>query len=504
MKRHGWAVATLVVGAVGAGQGATYTWNVNAVGPTPWDDASHWTPSTGYPDGVDDVANLTNNITVSNQITNRVPVTIGMLNIGDAIGNSDFIILAGSPITFDASSGSAAITRTATGTGADAINTALILNDDLVVTVNSANGSLTLAGLISESVGGRSLTKSGPGTLTLSGTNTFSGGVTINAGSLTVGARSLGTGSTLTFAGSATVSPAYGVYPRFQQGVTVNGVTATFSVPTQYYKIYFTGPLAGSGTLYVAGATGGAAGEVAFTNVNNTFTGTIDVYSPGNGSLPLIVNSLPDSTNSIRLRGSTFPATFRLGSGIATSLVFHSRRIELSGGGAGGTVENSNAEVTRTITIRTDLLYTGSGHKTLTLGGSNLGTNLWSGSLTDGPSTSVLTLVKAGAGTWCLDGTNTFSGPTIVSNGTLIVAGSSCLSDTSSLTIRSGAKVRLNAGVKEKVGSLILGTTPQVNGTWGSSASPAENKNDTYFLGSGVLYVGVDPPRPQGTVFILN
>jgi len=115
-----------------------------------------------------------------------------------------------------------------------------------------------------------------------------------------------------------------------------------------------------------------------------------------------------------------------------------------------------------------------------------------------------LRLTKSNNSTWTLSGINTFSGTTTISAGTLVIDGggkSQCLSDTNLLTI-SGGKLQLEAGVKEKVGSLMLGAAIQTNGIWGSSTSGATFTNDTYFAGTGWLYVGVDIPA-SGTLITI-
>jgi len=53
-----------------------------------------------------------------------------------------------------------------------------------------------------------------------------------------------------------------------------------------------------------------------------------------------------------------------------------------------------------------------------------------------------------------------------------------------------GGKIVLDAGVSQKVRSLTIGGVEMLPGIYGSSASAAENKNDTYFAGTGVLKVG--------------
>jgi autotransporter-associated beta strand protein len=136
----------------------------------------------------------------------------------------------------------------------------------------------------------------------------------------------------------------------------------------------------------------------------------------------------------------------------------------------------------------------------LILRGANSGNNEIAGSIPNNGVDRVLSLEKSEASKWILSGRNTFSGATVVNAGTLSLAGSSCLSDTASLDIKSGAKLDLGVGVKEKVGSLLLNGVGQALGVWGSATSGAENTNNTYFSGQGRLYVGVDPPS-SGSVF---
>ena len=77
----------------------------------------------------------------------------------------------------------------------------VVLGATPTITVNGtgANGTLTLEGTISGNFG---LTKAGAGSLVLTAANTFSGGVTINAGVLSFSQpQGLGTGTTLNFGG---------------------------------------------------------------------------------------------------------------------------------------------------------------------------------------------------------------------------------------------------------------------------------------------------------------
>ena len=103
------------------------------------------------------------------------------------------------------------------------------------------------------------------------------------------------------------------------------------------------------------------------------------------------------------------------------------------------------------------------------------------------------------ASTLILSGNNTYSGGTIIAAGKIV-----CESETSlgsgSLSIASGAKLQLDFVGSSDVTSLSLGGSPAANGTWGSSASPADNRNDTYFSGLGIVTVG--PPKTPTTTAI--
>jgi len=98
-------------------------------------------------------------------------------------------------------------------------------------------------------------------------------------------------------------------------------------------------------------------------------------------------------------------------------------------------------------------------------------------------------IIKYGAGTLRLTGINTYSGETLVYAGTLSLGGSRAIADTASLAIINGGKVNLEAGVNESVTNLYLNATLMAAGTWGSTASSADNQDDTYFSGPGVLTV---------------
>jgi len=153
------------------------TWNLTRGGA--WGDPANWSPAS-VPDGIDAIANLTNNITSDATVSlDQEPAgnrTVGTLNIGDADGSHAFNVkLQGVWLIFRVSSGHANLTLTenAKAAGHFFVQTSgrIMLHDDLHININKAGGGLGFQGVITESE---------PCTLTLNGVEgcapiTFSG-----------------------------------------------------------------------------------------------------------------------------------------------------------------------------------------------------------------------------------------------------------------------------------------------------------------------------------------
>ena len=180
-------------------QAASGTWNVNAAGN--WSTAGNWTPAAVPGTAAGDTVGLTFNITAARTVTiDATSPTVGTLNIGDPTSTFYAYTLAasgGASLTFNNSGSGAWLKQTNASSVVDVISAPITLADNLTVT--NLNG-LTLSGVISGS--GFSLTKTGAGTLTLSGANTYNGGTTINNGTVTLGAN-----TTTVTGGVLTASP---------------------------------------------------------------------------------------------------------------------------------------------------------------------------------------------------------------------------------------------------------------------------------------------------------
>ena len=160
------------------------------------------------------------------------------------------------------------------------------------VTANGVWGTLTVGGVISDGATANSLIKSGPGILTLTGTNTFTGGMTVNAGTLTLGnAFALGSGTLTINAG----------------GFNNNGASLTLSTNNpQVWNGDFS--YVGGGNGYVLNFGNGAVtlgGNITVTSVANTLTELGAIGDSGsNYGLTLVSGIANGNATNIYLSGS--------------------------------------------------------------------------------------------------------------------------------------------------------------------------------------------------------
>jgi autotransporter-associated beta strand protein len=265
-------------------------------------------------------------LTINNANTHSGGTTLngGTLNVGNAgalggVGNL-FTINGG---TLDNTSGGALTTNnqvlslngsfafTGTddlnlGTGAATLGTAA--GTSRTITVNG--GKLTLANGIANGTSANSITKDGTGTLELTGTNSLSGPITINGGTVQIsggsaivnaGLVTLGdvAGATFKVSGSETIGALSGGGTTGGNVTLDPGQTLTLSSGTQSYA----GTITGSGVLTSSGAVqtlNGAISSSGGVNVtsgrlllggNNSYTGQTSV-SAGAGIVITANNAL--------------------------------------------------------------------------------------------------------------------------------------------------------------------------------------------------------------------
>ncbi|MGC9941922.1 MAG: autotransporter-associated beta strand repeat-containing protein [Verrucomicrobiota bacterium] len=291
-------------------------------------------------------------------------------------------------------------------------------------------GTLTLSGTIS---GPGALTKIGSATLALTGTNTYLGGTTNGAGTITISAdTALGNSNgSLTFTNSATlISKASFSSVR---NIFINAGTATFNIGTGLTNT-LNGVISGAGALTKSG-TGLLAlgGNDTYTNKTTISAGTLQLA--GNGGIsalsPVVITvasavfDLNNFTATIGSLASTAAGKVTLGNGSLT---------------AGG----NNANTTNSAII------SGTGGFT-----------------------------KTGTGTMFFSSANTYWGPTIVGAGALQMNASSLIALTSPLVVSNGASFNLN-NFSQYVASLTGAGSVNL----GSGTLTTANFNNTVFSGA--------------------
>ena len=284
---------------------------------------------------------------------------------------------------------SAATVNSYSSSTSSVIASKMTLNNG-TVTFNVEDGSAaTDLGISGVMVGSRGIIKTGAGTLTLSGANSYSGATAVSVGTLKL---------QNTYASSG-FSVASGAVLELNGGW--NGATTTFSGTGTLRKT-------GAGTsLWGAGAATFALGSGSLIDVQEgEFTG-------GSNANEVWTSNLSD---------------LNVASGATFSTVEANARVN---------------KITGTGTIKTG--YNGAGYTNFTIGVDN-GSSTFGGSIQN--SASAGNLVKTGSGSITLSGNNTYTGGTTVDSGILELSGSTGGTGRirGPLTVNAGAEVRLTNG----------------------------------------------------------
>jgi autotransporter-associated beta strand protein len=353
---------------------------------------------------------------------------------------------------------------------------------ELVIRTAASTDSLTINSVIAAN-GTNTLTKSGPGTLTLGGLNTYTGGTVVSGGTLSVASlpSDVNAASTLGITGGLTLTTG-----------TLSYTGGTVTMPRGVSI------LVGGGTINVTQAgtvltlssrTGGANTYVASDNLIKTGAGTLVLSgSADNDGLGLTVSAgtvvlAKDSEMYVHATGTltiNSGGTVQL-AGTGGDQIYDLSTVTINAGGAFDLNGRSEgfAHLTGAGSI-TNTSTTAAG--TLTVGQVPFGNSIpstsvdtFSGVISDGASQS-LSVVKTGAGTLILSGANTYTGSTTVSEGTL----KGTLGSATALTVDTGATYSLN-GASQTIGSLSgLGNVSLDTGrtlTVGGNASTTFNGN---------------------------
>lgn len=214
-------------------------WTKNGSGN--WSLSANWGSldgGTDYPSGQDAFANFsTLNISSNTTITLDVPVTLGDLSIGDTSGSQSYT-LTGGTLTFDSSGGVSTLIKT-DGGGSDTISSALILNNELDVSIFdiSNNQGVTLSGIISGGTSGSqtlvmddlSTGNQSVNWIILNNRNTFLGQLVANSGLIRLESNSAAAGAV--GAGNETIA-------RNEGSIDLRGITTALQADdTEIFRI---------------------------------------------------------------------------------------------------------------------------------------------------------------------------------------------------------------------------------------------------------------------------
>lgn len=137
--------------------------------------------------------------------------------------------------------------------------------------------------------------------------------------------------------------------------------------------------------------------------------------------------------------------------------------------------------------LTSDFLISGYGHsKTIAFKGDTAGAGEIAGAIADphdraGKAKTAVT--KSGTGRWTLSGTNSYTGPTTVAQGTLSLAHARSLGPNTEVAIADGATLELNFKSQINVRKLTLGGKPQPPGSYTAIRAPS------FLKGNGTLAV---------------
>ena len=443
-----------------------------------WTTASSWLNSI-VAGGVGSTANITANQTNNKQINlgNSATTTIGVINIGDPDSTHGYTLngTAGASLTFDNNNANAqfnVVSGSGTVTLASGVQS-IVLNDNLIISQSSSSlltwatptrggigtdvkiiehggtgsGGVTISGVIANGDAGTGVVavrqNNSNGTMTLSGANTYTGGTTVNAGTLALGAS-----SRLSDTGALTINGGtfdMGGFSDTVGAVTVNGGSLINSSTTG---------LTGS-SYAVTGGTISArlagAGALTKTGEGTTVLAGANTYTGGtflNGGVLSVSSSANFANKTLTFDGGTLETTasFDLTTANATTLSAGGGTIRI---GAGLTINTGAALISGTGGL------TKEGDGVLTLG-------------------SVAT---------------TYTGGTTVNAGTLALSNNNRLSDTGALTINGGTFDM--GGFSDTVGAVTVNGGSLINssttGLTGSSYAVTGGTISAKLAGNGGL-----------------
>jgi len=336
-------------------------------------------------------------LTGNNTYTGETRVQYGAVAIGagGSISNTSLVQLSNTGTKFDISASGANQTIGGLTGGA---NSEVILGSRRL-TINQS-GNHEFSGAISGTGG---ISKSGSGTLTLRGNNTFTGTVLLRGGTLVISGDGSLNGNSIDVGGvsaldiSGAASQTIGMLTGSATGRVVLGTSNLTVTGADQSTGYFLGTVSGTGTLIKAGT-----GVLAFS-ATDAVSGPIEIAG---GGVSIINGGTLTSSSSILL------------SGTGTRFDISAANNNQSIGGLSGVAGSE-----------------------ITLGSNSLAVNQTANAIFAGVIGGTAGVIKDGSNTLTLTGMNTYTGPTTISGGTLALSGDGALSNGANLSLTSFSSV---------------------------------------------------------------
>jgi fibronectin-binding autotransporter adhesin len=374
--------------------------------------------------------------------------------------------------------------------------------------VNAANNGITISSAIGDNAGGASsLTVVGSNTTTLSGSNSFTGGLTLGRGSLTLNHANAAGSGTISLVGNGTlnINPGITVANPIRMDIDADRTTITAvggGNSGLSGGITFTGTAAlfptinanGSGTFTISGGLTGTSftgspslrgtGTGVLNGAVNIPNGGLDFNGPGAWTL----NTAGSSYTNFSWQGVSGNVSLGVNDALVTTVFFSpnngatgflnmngfNQTLPGMGGPAGFSITNNSATTDSTLTF------------------SGLTANrTFNGVIKDGPTRKISLVINSAGQVQILNGTSTYTGTTSITAGTLragAAAGGQAFGNLSAVSLAntSGVTLDLNS-FSQTIGSLAGGGSTGGSVTTGTLASSVlttgGNNTSTTFAG---------------------
>lgn len=316
--------------------------------------------------------------------------------------------------------------------------------------VNSS-GTYTIVGTIS---GTGALIKNGTGQLNLSTNNSFTGGVTVNDGTLGLENGAIGANGPLAVNGGYVRVPAHDSFDNLTVSA-LSGTGGLISVGRRTFTVNQSTDTTYAGIIQNDNGVGGNSP----TNVRKQGTGTLTLSGLNTYNGTTTING-----GALEVSGALFSGGTR--NGITLNGNGSALRVDGAGYLGPGGIFDKN------IVMNNASIFEYNSMTAQTLSGIISGTG---------------TLTKDNTSTLTLSGANTYTGTTTVSNGTLKLQGSAFFSAPRSYSVAAGAILNLDGGADIAAGTTVISGAGTLLVTGGILDAPGSSNDLTISLSEDAL-----------------